>query len=189
MWDNFVEATKDKPPRQILTDALKYVDKPGKALDIGAGALNESRYLLAHGFQVTAIDGEPAFARVAASIKNKDFQFEQISYESYKFPKNRYDLVVASYSLPFTSSSHFERVVRDVLSAVKPGAVFAGHLFGKNDEWNNGDGRANFITPEQLDNFLAGFEKLSIREEEGEQGADTGGSKYWHIFHIIARKK
>jgi SAM-dependent methyltransferase len=188
-WDDFVEVTTDKPHRVIIDEALKYMSPPGKALDVGAGALNESRFLLDQGFDVTAIDSTPAAAQVAGSIKNHGFHFEQSTYQDYKFPKNSYDLVSALYSLPFTPQQHFERVVHDVLDAVKPGGVFAGHFFGEHDQWNDGSGTVNFITPEQLDDFLADFEKLSINEEEGEQPADTGGSKYWHIFHVIARKK
>ena len=51
-WSQYIAKTKNKSPRPLLVRALSYVKNKNKALDLGAGALNDSRYLLENGFKV-----------------------------------------------------------------------------------------------------------------------------------------
>lgn len=188
-WDDFYEATKDRPPRQILIDAVKHVERSGLALDIGAGALNETKFLLKQGFEVTAIDSEPTSAKAARALANPKLHFHRVSYEKFSFPKQEYDLVAAIYALPFTPPEYFDKVMRSVLSSVKPGGVFAGHFYGEHDEWNSGTTNMSFVSKSAIQNYFKEFEMIDFDEREGEESADTGGTKYWHIFQIIARRK
>jgi cyclopropane fatty-acyl-phospholipid synthase-like methyltransferase len=188
-WSSFYESSKDKQPRQILLDALEYIPQPGTALDIGAGALNETKYLLQHGFEVTAVDSEPASARGAAAINDKKLHFVPASYEAFEFPKNHYDLAAAVYALPFTSPEQFDGVVSGVLNSVKPGGVFAGHFFGEQDGWNDGQNKVNFVSEEKMRGFFKDFDILSLEEEKAEGTTATGDTKYWHVYHVIAKKR
>jgi tellurite methyltransferase len=180
--------TSGRPPRPILVDALKKVHHIGKALDIGAGALNETKYLLAQGFEVTAIDNEPRVAQAAKALNGAKLNFQPLSYQDFKFPNNHYDLVAALYALPFTPPKYFKKVVNSALGSVKPGGVFVGQLFGKEDEWNDGKTNINFVSKDGLINFFKNYDILSLDEEKGDGTTATGGRKFWHTFHIIAKK-
>lgn len=187
-WDKFYENSKDRPLRQLLLDTMEYVKRPGKALDIGAGALKESQFLLDKGFEVTAFDSEPAAAAIAKTIHNDKFHFQKASYSEFKYPQQEYDLVLAMYALPFTPPEQFDKVMRGVLGAVKPGGIFAGHFFGEQDEWNSGQNNMSFLSEPTLHALFKDFEELYLREQKGEDSTDSGGMKYWHIYHIIARR-
>ncbi len=45
-----------------------------------------------------------------------------------------------------------------------------------------------FHTSEDVRALLKDFDILILREDEG-IGGSFSGSKYWHIFHIVARKR
>ena len=56
-WSDYIKKTKDRKPRSLLIESLNYVKNKGRSLDLGAGALNDSIFLLQSGFDsVTAID-------------------------------------------------------------------------------------------------------------------------------------
>lgn len=188
-WDVFCQATKDRPPREILVKALELVPTTGKAIDIGAGALNETRYLLQKGFEVTAIDAEPSVAKEAKKLKNKKLHFHLTRYEDFDFPKNQYVLAVAMFALPFTNPSSFSSVLRNIFESLKSEAVFVGHFFGIKDEWNRKDSGINFHTKAQLVDLFKDFSILSLKEIEEEGKTATGQNKHWHFFEIIARRK
>ena len=69
-WSEYFEFTREKPPFLLLIEALKYVTDKGKAIDIGGGALKDTRYLLDEGFDVTVIDNSPLLEQEASRIKN-----------------------------------------------------------------------------------------------------------------------
>lgn len=187
-WDSFYEMTAGKPPRPLLLKGLKYVSRKDKALDIGAGGLNETKYLLDQGFQVTALDGEPSSAAAAKRMNNEKLHFYKANFEDFTFPTQEFDLAVALYTLQFTPRQHFDRVVKAVLDSIKPEGIFVGNLFGEDDEWNNGENQVNFVNETTAKAFFRDFNVLEWKEEKGPQYTDTGEMKYWHIYHIIAQR-
>ena len=54
-WGRFYTYTKDSPPWPLLVRAASLVPRNGRALDLGAGAGRDTRYLLEQGFRVTAV--------------------------------------------------------------------------------------------------------------------------------------
>ena len=79
-WKEYYQKTANRDPRPILTLAInKYLNanhKNQKALDIGAGAGNETNYLIEQGYEVWALDPTPAsldyiMARVPESRHHK----------------------------------------------------------------------------------------------------------------------
>jgi len=60
-WDEFNKATEGKGPRTLLVEAVSL--PRGKALDLGAGTLNDSKFLAELGHDVTAVDSNPAVAK------------------------------------------------------------------------------------------------------------------------------
>jgi len=143
---------------------------------------------LSQGFEVTAVDSEPMSADAATEIQDEKLHFEAVSYENFKFPKHYYDLAVALYALPFTPPEHFKSVVQKLLGSIKPNGVFVGQFFGPEDEWNKSGSRTNFVSKNQVKDMFKEFSILSMEEEKGPGTTATGGSKYWHIFHVIAKK-
>lgn len=82
-WQNYYQDTKSKPPSKMLLGALSFVEDKSRALDLGAGASVESKYLLSLGFNVTAVDQE----EFPEQILDNNFEFIRSSFKDYEFPK------------------------------------------------------------------------------------------------------
>jgi len=159
-----------------------------RAIDIGAGALNETRFLLTAGFkEVVALDREPLDNRAARGLPRDRFTYIRGAFESYDFPDRAFDFVNAQYSLPFIRPAHFNRVFAAIRRSVAPGGIFAGQLFGDRDEWI-GDPTTTFRTRIAALSLFDSMEVIEFDEEEVDDETADGVPKHWHVFHIIARQ-
>ena len=186
-WSEFYDITKSKPPRPLLVEALKYVSRTNKVIDIGAGALRDTKYLLEKGFEVTVIDSSPLMIDHANDLKNDKLHAFVTKFEDFDFPKNEYNLASAMYSLPFCSPKSFNQVFEKIKNSLKVGGIFCGQLFGNRDEWSNNK-NMTFHTLEQARQLLSGLDIISLEEEEKDDKTGSGDMKHWHVFHFIARK-
>jgi tellurite methyltransferase len=187
-WNAYAALTKGKPPRQILTKAVPLVKAKEEALDLGAGALNDAQYLLSEGFaHVTALDKEPVAQAIADTLPPERFSYVISGVEDFNFPKEKFDLVNAQFSLPFVQPEHFNAVWDSIGCSLKPGGIFTGQLFGDRDEWvTNSD--MTFQTKEQAEMLLSKFDIVTLQEEEKDKATAAGVMKHWHIFHFIIQK-
>lgn len=187
-WAEYYKVTKAKPPRPLLISALKYVVDGKKALDIGGGALRDTKYLLDQGFDVTVIDKSPLMKKEADEMKNERLNAHTVSYEDFDFPVAEYDIAVAMYSLPFCEPAHFDTVIKRIKDSLKIGGVFCGQLFGDRDEWSS-NAKMTFHTIDQAKKVLEGLEIVFFQEEEKNDKTSLGEMKHWHVFHFIAVKR
>jgi SAM-dependent methyltransferase len=181
-WPEYIKLTENKLPRPLLVEALEYVHHRYSALDLGAGALNDSKYLLSVGFsKVVAIDSEevPLFSHPA-------FIFKKVSIEDYDFPSDTFYLVNAQFVLPFIKKDKLRHAIAGIKKSLKDEGLFTGQFFGTNDDWNKLPSVSIFSKEEVLD-MLSDFEKIVIREEEKEAPTASGSLKHWHIFHFIVK--
>lgn len=186
-WSEYYEITKSKPPTKLLVKALEYVPEKDKAIDIGAGALKDARYLLEQGFDVTAIDKSPLMEQEAKALDNDNLHAFTTSFEDFNFHKNEYDIASSMFALPFTAPEHFEKVFNEIKLSLKKGGIFCGQFFGINDEWSKNP-KMTFHTEEQVRDLFVDFEILSLKEIEEDGTTANGTPKHWHVFHVIARK-
>lgn len=186
-WSEYYTITKDKPPSPLLIKALAHVKNQHKAIDIGGGALKDTRYLLAQDFEVTVIDREELMAKEAAAIPSKKLHFFITSFADFDFPKNEYDLASAMYSLPFNPPETFDAVFEKIKQSLVPGGIFCGQFFGVRDEWS-ADTTMTFHTKIQVETLLTDMEIIALDEEEKDGKIANGTPKHWHVFQVIARK-
>lgn len=185
-WETYYKDTENRPPRKELVEGIKFVINKDKALDLGAGALQDSEYLLKQGFnKVVAVDSEP-------SIQNRSdderLQVVISPFEDFDFPTGLFDLVNAQYSLPFTNPQQFERVFASIKNSLKKEGIFIGQLFGDRDGWSQ-DENMTFLTKEEVTNFIVDMETIKFSEEEKDGKTASGKNKHWHVFNLILRKK
>jgi trans-aconitate methyltransferase len=193
-WKEYYQKIKGRPPRPLLLDALTYFtdESPGTqrtAIDLGCGDRTETAVLLEQGWNVLAIDGEPAsiqhlLAKVPeagqARLQTQVAKFENVSLPSA-------DLIHASYSLPFCTPEHFDAFWLKIMNSIKSGGRFAGQFFGVRDSWADSPGMT-FHTEEQVRKMLENFE-IEYFHEMDEDGSAVSGPKHWHVFTVIARKR
>lgn len=187
-WSEYHNITKLKPPRPLLVKALEYVSIKNKAIDIGGGALNDTRHLLEKGFDVTVIDKSDSMEEEVKSIKNKKLHSFVVGFEDFDFPKNEYDIASAMYALPFIEPKNFDNVFIKIINSINTGGVFCGHFFGIRDEWSENP-KMTFHIKEKIEDLLKDLELIYFKEEEKDGVTAKGINKHWHVFHIIAKKK
>ena len=74
-WSTYHERTQNRPPRESLIKAVSLAREKEIALDLGAGALNDSKYLLEAGFgKVIAVDIEPTVQDAGLKIHNDNLE-------------------------------------------------------------------------------------------------------------------
>ncbi|XHX78680.1 MAG: class I SAM-dependent methyltransferase [Stenomitos frigidus ULC029] len=196
-WLTYYQAVEGRPPRETLLkalDASSSLPQPRFAVDLGCGDGRDTVELLRRGWQVLAIDGEEkAFDRLLErSDLKSDLQLDllrtqQMRFESLTLPAG-VDLINASFCLPFCRPANFPTLWQTIVTALKPGGRFCGQLFGDRDSWTQFPNRTHH-TRQQVEALLHPFEVEWLDEEEHPGVTAIGEEKYWHLFHIVARKK
>jgi tellurite methyltransferase len=187
--EGYYENTKSRAPHQLLNEALKYAkDAANKtALDLGCGAGSDTRFLLENGFMVTAVDASTEAEDYINSLPHQDkVKFIQSDFESFMF--DSYDLVNASRSLPFTHRAEFENMFSRLKNSIKPDGLFAGQLYGVNDQWNKPGETMTFLNKSEVEKILDGLQTIKLEEKEFDGTIANGKPKHWHVFNIIARR-
>ncbi|MGP1272905.1 MAG: class I SAM-dependent methyltransferase [Phycisphaerales bacterium] len=195
-WPGYFRAVAGGTPRQTLLDALDLFDKDeffdsGFAIDLGCGEGRDTAELLRRGWTVLATDGHPEAIRLLLArddLTNTDGLTTRVATFEALDTLPEADLVNASFSLPFCTPSHWDRVWRLVTAAVKPGGRFAGQIFGDRDTWAAIPDRSHFARGE-LDGLFGGFTLELLREDESDSRDAAGNTKHWHVFHLVARKQ
>jgi SAM-dependent methyltransferase len=185
---NYHEVTKNKPPTKLLLEAVEYVKEKGDALDLGAGAFSDSKFLIEKGFNVFAVDISKESEILAQEIKNKSFSFKRSSIESFFFEEDKYLIINAAFSLPFIDSDDFTETFSSIKKSLKQDGVLCCQLFGVHDEWNQPGKAMTFHTRQEVDDLLSGMNVIKLIERDFEGPTAMGVQKHWHIFYIIAQR-
>jgi SAM-dependent methyltransferase len=190
-WDGYFEARADRPPRPLLIEAMELFDRPGRAVDLGAGGGIDTRFLLDRGWTVVAIDNSPdAVRRLAELVEIADGRLEvRVADLADDLGLAPVELVHAGFSLPFCPPDRFEALWRQVEAALPSGGVLVGQLLGDRDGWaaEYGDD-LTFHTAADVDRLLRGWDvrQLNVADHDGDSYA---GPKHWHVFHILAVRR
>lgn len=195
-WVAYYQAVEGRPPRETLLRALAaFAAEPAPitsrfAVDLGCGDGRDTVELLRRGWRVLAIDGEQkAFERLLHRVGGQSdrLQTQQMRFEALTLPPN-VDLINASFCLPFCPPTEFPALWQTLVTALQPNGRFCGQLFGDRDSWTKYPNRTHH-TREQVEELLRAFEVEWLEEEEHPGVTAIGEEKYWHIFHIVARKR
>lgn len=189
-WESFYHANQTRAASPLLRCALGNDCLPrgnGYAVDLGCGGGIETALLLNAGWKVLAIDKEPkAIARVEAlkaAQPNADLVVMASRFEELNsLPTSA--LIHAGLSLPFCEPTHFPSLWKTILSALEPGGVFVGHLFGDRHDWANHP-IMSFHSEAEAKALCNGLTVELFRDSEGQGGLVP---HHWHRFDFILRK-
>ena len=189
-WVEYYDENDDRVPRQMLLEVLGAFGNGGReAVDIGCGSGIDALAMLERGWSVFATDAEEeAIRRVRARVPPAlapRLRTVVSRMEDIEIPPA--DLVWASFSLFFCRPQAFGDVWRKVTSAVRPAGRFAGQLLGDRDTWAPRDDISSFT----IDQARALFSELELERFNEEEKDDDGpeGTKHWHVFHAVARRR
>ena len=185
---NNTESEKPRNNVQYLIEKVKC--NPGKAIELGCGAGNDTVYLIKNNWNVLAIDREGVEERIAKRLPNEElekFRFQRQDFESLELEKT--NLIVANYCLPFCNKDKFEELWNKIKKCVLNKGYFVGNFLGMNDSWNGDKPEMLFLSREQVMELFKDFEIILFKEIEKDGLTGLEKMKHWHIFDVIAKKK
>lgn len=94
----------------------------------------------------------------------------------------------ASFCLPLCPPDSFATLWEEIVTALRSGGRFCGHLFGDRNSWIIYHD-INFHTRPQVEQLLAPFDVELLDEEEHPGKTIPGDEKHWHLYSIVARKR
>lgn len=188
--ENYFKLTHGKQASLWLPAAVMVLGRTGRALDLGCGAGRDTKFLLEEGFDVVAVDKAEKALEYLKGFPQEHLEIQLSSFENFDFEEEKYDLVNAQFSLPFTDRDRFSEVFRKVKASLKSGGIFVGQLFGVNDDWyKSPTTRTTFHTIEEARALFSDMEVLKFVEKDYDGTIADGTPKHWHTFHVLARKK
>lgn len=188
-WSEYYRRVAARPPRPLLIQAAELFPTPGLAIDLGSGGGIETRELLRRGWEVVAVDQEPAaFEYLTPLIAPEDrARFTPLIAPFATLTLPAADLIWAGLSVPFCHPDHFDRLWHTITGTLRPGGRFAGDLFGVRHAWrNNVD--LTFLSREQVEGYLQPYAIELLEESEELRPTAFQGMQPWHGFAVIARK-
>lgn len=191
--ERYIEKTKDGLPKPALVNLLKEIE-PGKAIELGIGAGNDTLFLLQNGWNVDAIDinecGQNRIKSLLDDTQKEKFTFKKQKFEDLNLDKNTYDLAVGFDSLHFCQREIFYEFFKSISYALKSNGYFIGNLLGDKDSWKDiKNNSMMFFKREEILDLFKEFEILFLKENERDGKTISGKQKHWHSFLIKARKK
>lgn len=187
-WEEYYDAIKGRPPRDTLLKALEIASTPRIAVDIGCGDGRDTVELLRRKWRVLAVDGEHRGITRLLQRPDLDTAYlttQVVRFEELQLPEA--DLINASFSLPFCPPVAFPALWDRIVTSLRSGGLFCGQLFGDRDSWAVYSSLTHH-SRQQVEEMLQPFDIAMLEEEEHPGKTATGGDKYWHLFHIVARK-
>ena len=190
--EEYYNKTKGNKASGLLkTFFLMNFDKELKgktAIDLGAGAGNDAKYLLEKGFKVTCIDKEGKSKEITMSqiTQNENLKFELQEFEKLKLDKA--DLIYSCFSLHFCNPEKFDSLMDEITENIKSDGFFVGNFLGEEDGWY-GNETMTFLSKEKVQGYFKDFEIKYYAEKKYIKDSVMGEKKNWHVFEIIAMKK
>lgn len=175
----------------LLVYALRRTGlRPGPALDIGAGAFGETRYLLDRGFDVHAVDPDPVSNELAKTVAGNRgrFTMSHNTIQHHRIPPDTYSLVVALHVFPFVPVDDIDRVAAEIACGLRSGGVLCCTYFGVRDSWVASDMPVNGVTERRAAELFAGLRPLYLGESEHDGFDLEGNAKHWHVLRQVLTK-
>lgn len=95
-WGGYYEMIGEKSHTKNLEVAvIKYCTEKNKALDVGAGNLRDTKFLLDQGFEVVAVDPSPSSVAIAEKIHHPKFSMLSKPAGAIDFESETFDVVNA----------------------------------------------------------------------------------------------
>ena len=185
-WNKYYANTKNSP-RKLLVKSLKYPHKNNHALDLGAGNLRDTAYLLKKKFKnIDAVDKQKKMRVFAKKFDESRITVFIMPFEKFEFQK-KYDIINAQYALPFMKKSDFIKTFSKIKKSLNKSGIITGQFFGVHDTWKNNK-NMTFVNIKQARRLLQDLKILYFFEEEKDGSTALGQNKHWHVFHFIAKK-
>jgi SAM-dependent methyltransferase len=192
-WAAYYDKLRDRPPRKTVLAALDAFG-PSSAdslvIDLGCGDGRDVVEMVRRGWNVVAVDAEPAALQQLAARQMPGA--ERITPVNARLEEVPLPIGVkwvnSSFAMPLCEPARFHALWTRIREALPPGGRFSGQWYGPRDSWVGRPGMT-FLDRREAEALLADFEVELFEEEESDSVTPRGNPKHWHIFHIVARRR
>ncbi|MBB5573495.1 MULTISPECIES: class I SAM-dependent DNA methyltransferase [Rhizobium] len=171
-------AVRDRSlPQRRLDAFLNALPAGASILELGCGGGQDAAYMIAQGFNVTAMDGSAEMARQAEKLLGKPVivrKFEELEDDQ------AYDGIWAEASLLHVQRSDLPGIFNRVHKALKNGGIFHASFKAGDTEGYDSFGRYyNYLSADWLNDLLisTGWKEISLNETDG-SGYDGKPTKW-----------
>ncbi|MGW4967243.1 class I SAM-dependent methyltransferase [Nonomuraea sp. NPDC004186] len=176
-------------PNSLVVEGLGVLgDVRGRALDIGAGPLNDTYFLLAAGFSVDAVDTDPCTVSLAATRRHPRLKVLHADVRDLDIAAGVYSFMVAIHVLPFLPRADVVRLAEAMTGGLAPGGVLCCTFFGPEDAWAGRRQGRTFVRGAAAGAVFQRLEPVVLREERYDGIDARDEPKHWHVVRCIFRK-
>lgn len=191
-WDRYFtkKHTINTEPCSFLIQELSLLklNNSTRALDIGCGTGNESKYLLEQGYKVDAIDALESVQKYFTSSPNFNLIIADITNpETWQSLSTNYDLIIAINILPLLHDiDKIKTTLSHIHQKLRPNGLFIASFFGINHGYY-GTRDIAFTTIEESQSLLSEFQIQTSETFQKYHDGGNGGTNI-EIHYISARK-
>ncbi|MBD3401402.1 methyltransferase domain-containing protein [candidate division GN15 bacterium] len=203
-FDEFYDETKlsfGAEPSAWLREQVEAGLPGGRALDLGCGDGRNTLFLLAHGYEVTAIDlsqvGLDKLVSLARRQGNADrLTTVQSDVRDFTFPTDHFDMVVAVTLFDHLPGDDVRPVIHRAIASLKDDAILFVKAHTTEDPGHAREAGASELS-DMIHHYFAPNELLDltkdtcrvIRYEELREEDTTHGRPHDHAFAYLLAKK
>lgn len=186
---SYARHCRQRATNALVVEAVSTLDRSdGTAIDIGAGSLNSTRYLLSAGFTVHAIDTDPYTAELADELDDPRLTMHCADVLDVPVPERRFDLIVAIHVLHLLSRRDIDTIVPRLVGALADGGVLCATFVGVRDTWAATPWRATALRRDDVVGLISDLSVIRLDELEYDGVNVLGQSKHWHTLRCLLRK-
>ncbi|MCB6203830.1 class I SAM-dependent methyltransferase [Extibacter muris] len=134
--ETFFETTVLADMQMVYQPFLSLVKPQGRILDLGCGSGRDSRYFIRHGYQVEAVDGSPALARLASEYIGQEVicgRIEELEYDQ------EFDGIWACASLVHIEKKDMPEILKKLKRALNlEGILYISLKYGEGEGVKDG---------------------------------------------------
>lgn len=157
--ERFFETTVLADMHDVYQPFLSLVKPRGRILDLGCGSGRDSRYFIRHGYQVEAVDGSPALARLASEYIGQEVicgRIEELEYDQ------EFDGIWACASLVHIEKKDMPEILKKLKRALNlEGILYISLKYGEGEGVKEGR-LFNYYDEAQLRKVFNGLNDMKI---------------------------
>jgi tellurite methyltransferase len=192
-WAAYYDKLRDRPPRKTAIaalDAFGAIVNDETVIDLGCGDGRDIVEMVRRGWNVIAVDAEPAALQQLSAREMPDA--EKITPITARLEDVPLPIglrwVNSSFAMPLCEPGRFYELWARIIQTLPKDGRFSGQWYGTRDSWNGRPG-ITFLERNEALALLNGFDLEMFDEEESDSVTPRGNPKHWHIFHIVARRR
>lgn len=140
-FDNYYSSSDLYYGREVRPEFSRFLEQSPipescRVLDLGCGDGRYAIYLAEKGFRVHGIDRSPVGLSKLASYAEKyglEITTEEADLNTKNLPAEEYDLIIFATILDHLQKEGRDHLIREIISALKPGGYFYGDVFTRQD--------------------------------------------------------